>query len=484
VLLLGFVSFPLFTRIFSVSEYGVVNLILKVLVSVTVLSKLGVQNSVLRFYEEHAVDPDRSALRRFYSTIFFGTLVLATAITAIFVLSVWHLPESLVTRPIKSLLILGSSLILVRAMWSILAGFLRVEGRTKAYNVWEVLIKAATIAVICLFLFAWERSVRAFFAGTILVEAAIAVAVSLYLFRRHLLHLRGIAPDFYWTVLVFGFPLVIYELASVILDSADRVLIQHYLGAQALGYYSAAHNISTYVQESLMNPVNLALVPLYMKLWVTEGRQETQTFISRALDIYLLVAVGMFTTSRDAVGILASRKFQEAYHLIPLLVVGLVVYSVHIFLTAGLIIHKKTHVMAKLVVYACLLNIGLNIMLLPRIGLQAAALATLLSYSFLIVLMARRSFSHLPIRIDHVALVRYLSAAAFAGLVAMQVELGRPILNVLARGGVGLALYGGILWLMDRRLREVTAGVICGMRGLPASASSVRVPEITPSPRN
>ena len=52
VMLLGFISFPVFTRVFSVAEYGVINLITNTVLLLTVLSKFGFQHSVQRYYPE------------------------------------------------------------------------------------------------------------------------------------------------------------------------------------------------------------------------------------------------------------------------------------------------------------------------------------------------------------------------------------------------------------------------------------------------
>ena len=52
VMLLGFISFPVFTRVFSVAEYGAINLIMNTVLLLTVLSKFGFQHSVQRYYPE------------------------------------------------------------------------------------------------------------------------------------------------------------------------------------------------------------------------------------------------------------------------------------------------------------------------------------------------------------------------------------------------------------------------------------------------
>ena len=52
VMLLGLISFPVFTRLFSVAEYGTINLIANTVLLLTALSKFGFQHSVQRYYPE------------------------------------------------------------------------------------------------------------------------------------------------------------------------------------------------------------------------------------------------------------------------------------------------------------------------------------------------------------------------------------------------------------------------------------------------
>ena len=48
---LGFVSFPIFTRVFSVADYGTIDFVQKILLVLIAVSKMGTQNSALRFYD-------------------------------------------------------------------------------------------------------------------------------------------------------------------------------------------------------------------------------------------------------------------------------------------------------------------------------------------------------------------------------------------------------------------------------------------------
>jgi O-antigen/teichoic acid export membrane protein len=79
-MLLGFISFPVLARVFSVSEYGTMSLVLKVILLLTVLGKFGLQNSVQRYYPEEGASPDASVQRRYYSTLIVGAGTVASLV--------------------------------------------------------------------------------------------------------------------------------------------------------------------------------------------------------------------------------------------------------------------------------------------------------------------------------------------------------------------------------------------------------------------
>jgi O-antigen/teichoic acid export membrane protein len=458
LMLLGFVSFPVFTRVFSVSDYGTMSLVLKVILLLTVVGKFGLQNSVQRYYAEQAVADNAGVSRRYYSTLTVGAALTGLAATILFVLGLYLTPTGILSSSLHHLFLFASALIVIRSLQPSLIGFLRAEGKTKTYNGIEIGVRAASIALACSLLLLWKPTLSVFFGSTIAAETAGVLVLLGFLGRRHLFDLRAVDWSYFREAAWFAFPLIGYELATVVLDSGDRLLVQHYMGAQPLGYYSAAYNVSTYVEEALMVPINLALFPIYMKLWVEKGEQATRAFLSRSLNAFLALAVGVvclvLLTSRDVIVVLASRKFQESYKLLPVLVVGLLIYAVHIFLNASLLIHKKTATMTKLVVYACVFNIVLNVILIPRIGLQGAALATLFSYLFMVLLMARESFRLLPLDISYLGFAGNLVAGAAGYFAARFIQLQNVVLDAAIKSAAALVIYGLAVFLLNPVLRS------------------------------
>lgn len=463
-LVLGFVSFPIFTRALSVAEYGMLCLTVQAVAMAVVLSKMGLQNSIQRFYQEYAASADRGALRRFYSTLVFGAALCAIAVAILFVVGLGLLSGSLISSDFKKVLLLGSVLIFTRGLQTVVMNFLRAQRRTKTFNTFEVLAKGTCIAFVCLLLFAWSRNVKVVLIGTVTVELASVLVLVFLLLPRDMISVSAFDRALFRGAIVFGFPLVGYELAGVILDSGDRILVQHYLGFQAVGYYSAGYNMANYVAMSMMYPVNLALFPIYMKLWATRGPEETRAFLSSALDNFIMVAMCVLAattvTARAAVIILGSRKLQQAYPLIPVLVLGLTLYALHIFFNAGLIIHKKTYTMAKIIAFSAALNVLLNVLLIPRIGLQGAAVATLVSYAVFLALIAHASYAVLPLRVDISSCFRYVGAALISILLASRFQCSSEFLKLGVCGSLSVLIYGAVLWGIDKRFRQVVTRII------------------------
>lgn len=477
-LLLGFLSFPVFTRIFSVSDYGVLDFIQKIVTLMIAVGKLGFQHAVVRFYDHDKFAQEPKLAQRYFSTMFFGGFATALTVTIGFVAIVavlpgtvieHLLPGAVVEQPLRGLLCFASGLILLGGIESLQWGFLRVQERSGTYSAAMICIKGGTLAVIYLLLWLGQRGVYVFFAGSIVAEGIVVGVLVAPLFRTGSISLRKFDFQFFRVAASFGAPLIIYELASIILDSGDRFLVGRWLGSEMLGQYSVAYNIAGYTYQLVLVPLNLALVPMYMKLWTTKGPEMTIEFLSRGLDLFLLLAGALMctiiVTAPDVVVVLASRKYEGTGALISIIAGGLLIYATLAFVAAGLLLEKKTLVMMAQVAYAAAANLILNVILLPRMGIKGAAIATLIGYALCIFLLGRRSFRVLPLRLDFGRMGRYLIAGLVAVMAAARLNLGRPFLNVPMKGLVSVTVYFLIVFLGDPRIRTEARDLcqsICG----------------------
>lgn len=483
IMLLGFISFPVFTRVFSVADYGTINLITNTVLLLTVLSKFGFQHSIQRFCPEGQADTDPDTLRRYYSTLFYGTAALALVLSSIFIVSLFFGAGRLFGVTAGATLMLACSLVAIRSLRSMQMNLMQMEHKTGLFNGVDILQKALAIGVTCALIFFWQKTVFAFFLGLVIVEGATVVQYLPVLARRRLLSLGMFDFSFLRTAVAFSLPLMAAEISWVVLDSGDRFFIQHYMGPQALGFYAAAYGIAIYLQDVMMAPLQMALFPICMKVWNTQGKKATQDFLARSLDQFVLVAVAVvgvaMVTSRDVIVLLASRKFQEAHVLLPYLVIGLVLSAVTIYFRPGLMIHKRASKIAVATFYASVLNIALNIILLPRIGLVGAAIATMVSYGGIVVFLAYQSLRVLPYKIEWTSFARYAVVGGAAAWLVAQLPVETPLLSAMVKGSLILLLYVATLFAIDGRVRRLLTQAWGALTGWLQSSSE---PALKPMP--
>lgn len=460
LMLLGFVSFPILTRMLPVAQYGELSLALKLCLLWTVLSKCGIQNAALRFF------PERSKGSLFDKCACSSTLVLTVAAIAATLMVIgfaaMHFSSLRAVSPVAVLAPLLLFLSFVRSVQPTFSGLLRSEQRTWLFNACELSGKAMGIIFSIAAFVLIARDLRVYLSGLVMAEALVVIAVGVWFYRSGLLSPGCFQPRLARSALVFSAPLIAYELTSVILDSGDRLLIGKYLGLTQLGFYSAAYSVATYAEEALMVPVNMALLPTYMKIWVEEGAASTALFLTRALDLFVMgcgaVAMLVYINAHDLLAILASQKFAAASRLLPILVLGLLVYAVHIFYNAPLIIHKRSMILTCVTTVCCVANVIMNIYLLPRMGIAGAAWATLLSYFLMVAALAVISRRYLVVRIPFAALVCSASLVFLIQLLMKLAPDSSPWLSIVIKVPASLLLYVvGLVLLRPNHRRWITA---------------------------
>jgi O-antigen/teichoic acid export membrane protein len=226
------------------------------------------------------------------------------------------------------------------------------------------------------------------------------------------------------------------NLAMWVLASSDIYLLRRFAAtAKALsevGLYQYAHEICL-VLVLPVTALNLAwpqfLFSNYMK---PEGRAlfaRVHCYFSFFLvEIAFLLAI----FSGQVVRLVGSAGYAGSADVIPLLAGSLLFYGLSIFFASGLYVTGRTRILASIVGACAVLNVVLNIALIPRLGKQGAALATMMTN--LVMMIAVLAFAQARFEIPFRVYPTYW--------------------GVLLGGG----LVGGLAWLS--RLYPVLAGVL------------------------
>lgn len=450
-MLAGLVSFPIFTRVFSVSEYGDMTLMVTTYGILITILKLGSSHSIVRFYQEYSEDR-----AKFFTSVMckYSIIAIVFILGLMTLINVFGIDDS---ANIKTLINVVLITILIDIVISQITSYLRARHQLGLYNLIVVLKKYLSIAFAILFIFHIYKDVNSFFWGQLAASVVVLTFVLISLRSEQLFDIKKYDSEIFNRTIKYGFPLVWSELGHQLLSYADRYMIRFYLGSASLGVYAAGYNLSTYVTEILMYPIYYAIEPMYFEIYQKQGHEETQAFLSRAFSYFCLVlfpvVLGFIAVSKPLLTLLATNKYSLAAEVIPYIVVANAVYSLQGILNAGLFIAKKTAILMKVKILSCLFNIALNAFLIPNYGIKGAAQATLITYIVYTVVVSLISFREIRVPINIQKITKYFVIACVMYSLIINIKTPYISTTLLSMISLGCFVYAAMIVLFDRDVR-------------------------------
>jgi O-antigen/teichoic acid export membrane protein len=444
-----------------VSEYGILGLINTTIFIAVAIGKFGFPNSIVRFYQDFR---SQKSLSSFYSTMVFSSAGIAAIIATLFGVVTHFIPTRFIGVDTVGLLYLVPVLIFIGCTNDIFTSFLRAEQKTKLYNLISVIHRYGSLSLCIFIVFFFVKGLYGFYIGQVISGIMVLTFLIYYFSKRWRISAKSFSKVILGDSIKFGLPLVWAELGHLVLNYADRYLVQLFLGSISLGLYTAGYNLATYVAEVIIYPINYAMTPVYMDILVNKGEEETKVFFTKLFRYFILilspVVFGFIAVSRDLLMVLASSKYMEAYTILPYVVIGQSIYACSIILNSGLFIRKKTHLLTVIMIGVCFLNVGINIILIPLFGILGAAQATLISYICYTLIITYYAFKEFRFRIEYGRILLYLALGATMYLVINMINGKSPLDNLIMKIPAGAFIYFILVLILDRDVRSTLAKMI------------------------
>jgi O-antigen/teichoic acid export membrane protein len=198
--------------------------------------------------------------------------------------------------------------------------------------------------------------------------------------------------------------------------------------------------------------LGLVLPPALSKLY-DEGRMdEVKTHLSYSLKYVLALAMpyvfGAAILAQPVLRLFSTAEIaSEGYLVVPLVALSILFYAAYVPVVQILVLVKKTRITAAVWISCALVNLGLNILVVPRWGILGAAVTTLIAYALALGLTTYYGFREFRFPIDWRFVIKSLiaSGAMAAALWAIAPKgTSATILTIVA----GIAIYGAVLFLL------------------------------------
>ena len=283
-------------------------------------------------------------------------------------------------------------------------------------------------------------------------------------------------------MLRFGLPLALSALVLWIATFGDRLLLGFFAGADQTGLYAAGNDLQMNLLGVTIAVMQLAGVPLAVSALSGRGAQAAREQLRQlgALIVLILLpeAVGIVMTGPLLTGIFLGAEFRPlTLALLPILVTATFFKALMMYVNYGYFLAARTGLTLLSIAVAAVIDIALNLILIPRYGPWGAAIASSIAFAagFAVAAIKMRQVFAFPLPDPAVLCAGLLGVAAMAAWLAPfhQVTDWRAVLYVIP---VALLVYFGsvfvVLQLMGRKPLALARGLWSEGAGKAAAAKA------------
>jgi len=373
---IGIISVPLLTRAFSPEIYGQIDLLLLIGGFLSVFLVMGTDSALSYYYFNHSKDKNESII---VSTIFFWQLFWGTFCIAIFIFLKPYINIFFFKNQISS------SIFFLIALTNFILLLSNLPTNLFRLNhlPYHFIFNNFTTSFISTFFSLYLIYFKDFHIIAVFYGLLTSSFFSLFFCWYHNFHhisTRFFNPKFLKEILLFSVPFLPEAFIWTFMTSVDRVLILRYLGSYDVGIYSLGSKIGLIIMFAVQT-FRLAWLPLSMKfIKLSEGK-----IIFRLVSRYYIL-VGFTTVliltifSNNIVDIISTNEYGDASKLIGFFSLQGVLSSYNLIVSIGITKTKKTYLFPIFLLIASLVNLILNVVLIPKLGSYGAVVSTVISY--------------------------------------------------------------------------------------------------------
>lgn len=366
--IISFFLVPLYTNILTTREYGTVDLIYIIGMVLVPLLTLNIGESIMRF----ALDKDADCDKIMSTGI---TILIFGAIIGLLILPIANLFENVSNYSIYIYLYT-----LTLAFSQIFLCYLRGKEFLLKYSIGNI-IQSLTIAIFnIIFLIGMKKGIEGYLMAYILAN----VCTGLYGFWAGKVNLvikkYSIDIELSKNMIKYSVVLIPNSFMWWIMNSSDRMMVSAMISVTANGVYAVAYKIPTLL-STITTIFNQAWSYSAIREDESEDKEEYNNRVyDNLVTIVIVVATGLLMIMKPFLSVYVGKEYYAAWHYVPYLIVGFVFMTLGSFIATSYTVHKDSMGFLISGTVGAIINLILNFILIPMMGVSGAAFATCISY--------------------------------------------------------------------------------------------------------
>ncbi len=450
VALSGIILLPLITKTLGAHNYGIWAQVQVSISLVLGFVGLGLPYAMTRFLPAKT---DKEEIQEEFWSV-FCMVFLVTLVVSVILIILADFIAGAFFEDATGIVRITVLIILVWSLDSVFLSLFRSFRQMKKYSVFMIANTYGQIGLIA-YLVLNGHGILSIVLAVLAIRAALFFILFFFVKRQ-----VGIRRPHFCRIkeyLSFGLPTIPGNVSSWVVASSDRYVIAYFLGATSVGIYSAAYGLGS-VPLMVIGVLGFVLPPTLSKLY-DEGRMnEVKAHLSYSLKYSLAIAIpfvfGAAVLAEPVLKLFTTAEIaSEGYSVVPLVALSSLFFTTYATMMQIIVLVKKTRIIGVIWIVCALVNLGLNILAVPRLGIFGAAITTLIAYALAMGLTTYYSFREFKFGIDWRFIVKCLVASVIMSLAIWRMApqgTSATIQTVIA----GVAIYGGVLLLLKGFKKE------------------------------
>jgi len=385
---------PFYTSCLSSAEYSTADLITNLCNLIIPIAGLGVSEGIFRGAAEKGEDKEA-----FFTN---GMIIMLIGSAAFLALS----PLIMLFDYFTPYIILIIAYVLASNIHSVCSQYVCAIGRTKLFAGQGILNTVLTVVLNILFLAGFDMGIEGYVLSIILADGLTTVFL-FFVARLYSAFIpKKISGFLMKDMIKFCLPLVPSTVFWWITSVSDRYIVAALRSDAENGLYAAAYKIPTLLTY---------VVTIFNDAWklsaVSEGEDlsEKTKFYSKVFKYYIAIMFmggGLLAVSaRLSSKVLFASSYEAAWVFIPVLSAATIFTALDTFMGSAYFTVNKTGMSFWTSLIGAVMNIVLNILMIPKWGAMGASVATLVSYFAVFVIRAATMKKFIPFKLYPVKII-------------------------------------------------------------------------------
>lgn len=385
--LLVFFMVRFYTGYLTTAEFGTADIITQTCNLLLPIISLGITNGVFRFAIDSNHDKKSVFSAGLYTITLGGLLFLIIA------------PLLAISAQLRTYLWLIVIYTMASCYHSLCAQFIRAKNKTAFFAVQGIINTALVIAFNILFLAVFDWGIIGYVLSVALADGLTSLLI---FFKEKLWREIVRKPDksTLKQMLAFSIPMIPATIFWWVTSVSDRYMVTWFLGNDANGIYAVSNKLPT---------VLTLISTVFMQAWQFSAISESENDKKEHIDFYskvwssfqsvmFLAGSAITALAVPMIKILTTESFYSAAEFVPMLALAMVFSAFANFMGSVYVVEKRSKNSFLTTMVGAALNIVLNLVLIPKIGSQGAAIATFVSYLAVFVIRTIDAKKYIPFK--------------------------------------------------------------------------------------